>query len=260
MSAFPPYTKYIFQGRSGWIVDWRVSAVPHELIGIGHTDFISPWRDPYVHFHRESEEFYLIKHGELELLIDGEIVDLQPDELLMVLPQVSHAVVGGRGAIEHFGLRAPFLNDKQITAEVPAPFQNASSRAARELKAGWGCRIPLTAAENRNCWLIGWGQARYLSTHLILAYLNFPTHEAANAGIGTRLRMHYHQRSWEYYVALKGKKVLQIEDDLVSVAAGEILEVPPRVRHNVHSREAPYEGFTIRVPALGENDKVEREV
>jgi mannose-6-phosphate isomerase-like protein (cupin superfamily) len=92
---------------------------------------------------------------------------------------------------------------------------------------------------------------------LIVAYLNFPTTEAANAGIGTRLRMHYHRTAWEYYVALAGRKVLQVEEELVDVEAGEILEVPPMVRHNVHHREAPYEGFTLRAPVTTDDDKGE---
>jgi mannose-6-phosphate isomerase-like protein (cupin superfamily) len=125
------------------------------------------------------------------------------------------------------------------------------------LEAGWGCRIPLTAARNQNCWLIGRGAARHPSGHLIMAYLNFATHQEANAGIGTRLRMHYHRTAWEYYIVLEGRKVLQIEDDLVEVNAGEIVEVPPMLRHNVHHREAPYEGFTLRVPVTGDDDKVE---
>jgi mannose-6-phosphate isomerase-like protein (cupin superfamily) len=56
-----------------------------------------------------------------------------------------------------------------------------------------------------------------------------------------------------------GKKILQIEDDLVTVDSGEIVEIPPMVRHNVYHREAPYEGFTIRVPVTDGSDKVEDE-
>jgi hypothetical protein len=43
----------------------------------------------------------------------------------------------------------------------------------------------------------------------------------------------------------------------MDVEAGEILEVPPKVRHKVIWREAPYEDFTIRVPASAGSDKVE---
>jgi len=251
------YTKYIFEGRSGGIVDSRLTSVPHNLFGIGHTALIPPWSDPCLHLHHESEEFYLLLHGELELHVDGAHVNLQPAELLMIHPQVAHAVVGGQGQIEYFGFRAPFLNDKQVTGELPPRIPIPSSQPERGLAADWGCRIPLTEPENQNCWLIGCGAARHPSRHLILAYLNFPTEETSNAGIGTRLRMHYHRESWEYYIALKGRKTLQIEDELVNVEPGGILEVPPMVRHNIYRREAPYEGFTIRVPIMSESDKVE---
>jgi|RhiMetdeSRZDD1v2_1073273.scaffolds.fasta_scaffold637385_2 mannose-6-phosphate isomerase-like protein (cupin superfamily) len=254
------YTKYIFQDRSGGIVDRRVTAVPHNLFGIGHTAFVSPWSDPCLHLHQKSEEFYLLRHGALELYIAGVFVDLQPNELLMILPQIPHAIVGGHGRIEYFGFRAPFLDDKQPSGELPSRFPNMFRPTKRELKEEWGCRLPLTALENQNCWLIGWGAAKYESKHLILAYLNFATFEEANAGIGTRLRMHYHRGSWEYYIALRGNKTLQIEDELVNVAAGEIVEVPPMVRHNVYRREVPYEGFTIRVPIMSDRDKVEDDV
>jgi mannose-6-phosphate isomerase-like protein (cupin superfamily) len=237
-------------------VDSRATTIPHGLLGLGHTAFISPWQDGNIHLHRQSEEFYLLRHGGLELSIDGTLVDLQANELLMVLPAVPHAVVGGHGRIEHFGIRAPFGDDKVVVGAIPSQIPGFQSRE-RELIAEWGCRIPWSAAANQNCWLFGWGAAKHPSRHLIFAYLNFPTSELANAGMGTRLRMHYHKQSWEYYIAIKGRKVLQIEEQLVNLDAGEILEVPPLVRHNIHHREAPYEGFTIRVPIVSENDKVE---
>ena len=254
------YTKYVYQGRSGGLVDPRLTPVPHTLFGIGHTAFVSPWSDPGLHLHQESEEFYLLRHGRMDLYVAGAFVDLQPDELLMIFPHVPHAVVGGHGKIEHFGFRAPFLNDKQKAGELPSRIPNRFAQPERELNEEWGRRIPLTAPKNQNCWLIGRGDAKHPSRHLILAYLNFSTLEEANAGIGTRLRMHYHQESWEYYFALKGRKTLQIEDELVNTDAGEIVEVPPGVRHTVHSREAPYEGFTIRVPIKSDGDKVEDDI
>jgi mannose-6-phosphate isomerase-like protein (cupin superfamily) len=250
------YTKYTFRGRSGWIVDPRVRNLSHNYLGLGHTAAVSQWSDPCLHLHRESEEYYLLLRGELQFCVAGVLVTLQPDELLMVLPQVPHAVIGGQGPIEHFGFRTPFVEDKQIVGEIP-PMIPVADENGRAIKTDWGSRIPLSSVENQNCWLIGWGEAKHASGHLILAYLNFPTHEEANAGLRTRSRMHHHQRSWEYYVSLRGRKFLEIEDEKVCVEAGEILEVPPKVRHNVNGREAPYEGFTIRVPASAESDKVE---
>ena len=81
--------------------------------------------------------------------------------------------------------------------------------------------------------------------------------EGANAGIGTRHRLHLHKESWEYYAVLEGAKILQVEDELLPVEAGDILEIPPGVRHTLHSRRAPFRGLTFRVPILGGSDKVE---
>lgn len=123
------------------------------------------------------------------------------------------------------------------------------------MRRDWGYRIPLDDARNRNCWLIGLGVARFHSPHFLLAYLDFPTEEAANAGLGTRHRLHLHERSWEYYVVLQGTKTLRIEDELVTFQAGEMVEVPPGARHTLHGRQAPYRGLTFRVPILP--DKIE---
>ena len=47
------------------------------------------------------------------------------------------------------------------------------------------------------------------------------------------------------------------EDDRLTVEAGEMLEVPAGVRHTIYGRQAPYRSFTVRVPILAHNDKVE---
>jgi len=43
---------------------------------------------------------------------------------------------------------------------------------------------------------------------------------------------------------------------MVEIRPGEILELPPQVRHTLYGRQAPYEGLTFRVPG-GFDDKVE---
>jgi mannose-6-phosphate isomerase-like protein (cupin superfamily) len=247
--------KYRFQGTSGYLVAPQEAS--HELLAIRHSARVASWADPDIHIHQSSEEFYILLHGELGLLVDGVLVTLKPMEVLMVKPQVPHAIVRGAGSIEHFGLRAPALDDRQAVGNPPEELPPASKEESRELWCDWGYRIPLEEERNRNCWLIGYGAARFPSAHLILAYLDFPTVEAANAGIGSRHRLHLHQASWEYYVVLEGTKTLRVEDELVTIEAGEMLEVPPGVRHTLHSRQAPYQGFTLRVPILAYDDKVE---
>lgn len=247
--------KYRFQGCSGYLV--APPEASHELVAIRHSARVAPWADPDVHIHQGSEELYILLHGELGLLVSGELVTLKPMEVLMVKPRVPHAIVRGEGSIEHFGLRAPALGDRQTVGKPPEKLPPACMEESRALRCDWGYRIPLEEKRNRNCWLIGYGAARFPSAHLILAYLDFPTVEAANAGIGSRHRLHLHQASWEYYVVLEGTKTLRVEDELVTIEAGEMLEVPPGVRHTLYGRQAPYQGFTVRVPILAYDDKVE---
>jgi mannose-6-phosphate isomerase-like protein (cupin superfamily) len=215
---------------------------------------IPPWSDPHLHQHTSAEEFYLLRQGQLSLVIKDFRINLQPNELLMIRPAIPHSVVGGKGKIEHFGIRAPGIDDKQILGELTSdlPLQGESERM---ISGDWGHRIPLDAPQHKNCWLIGAGSALYESQYLTMAYLDFLTYEAANAGIGTRHQLHSHQYSWEYYTVLQGVKVLLIEGEQVPIYAGDILVVPPNVKHTLYSRQAPYQGFTIRVP-VGWGDKV----
>ena len=255
MSNHVKYTKYTFRGRSGYVVPHNSDAL-RELIAIGHTASVAPWTDPDVHMHEGSEEYYVLLQGELWILVAEFLVTLRSREILMVRPQVPHAIVRGEERIEHLGIRVPALSDKRAVGRIPAELPRVGEENERELRCDWGYRIPLEDVRNQNRWLIGLGSARFQSSHLILAYLNFPTAEAANAGIGTRHRLHLHERSWEYDTVLEGTKTLWIEDELVELKAGEILEVPPRVKHTLHGRKTPYKGFTLRVP-VALDDKVE---
>jgi hypothetical protein len=53
------------------------------------------------------------------LLLEGAFFTLKPGEALMVKPQIPHAVMGGRGTIEHFILRMPAMDGRQTTEKVP---------------------------------------------------------------------------------------------------------------------------------------------
>lgn len=244
------YSTFDFQNTTGYILTH-----PQGLIALGHTASVLPWSDPNIHLHTDSEEYYFLLNGQLEFLIGEFRLTLHPNEILMLKPAVPHAVVGGTGKIEHFGIRTPALDDKQIVGEIKKDLPHLYENE-RLISGEWGHRIPLELPVHKNCWLIGAGSALYKSQHLIMAYLDFPTEAEANAGIGIRHQLHLHQKSWEYYFVLKGEKdILLIEDTHVAIRAGEMLEVPPNVKHTLRSRGAPYLGFTIRVP-VELNDKI----
>ena len=239
--------KYTFRGHTGYLIHPALTNQPQNLLALGHTAAVTPWRDDSLHLHTHSEEYFLLWQGVLEFQVHDFRFTLHAGEMLVLRPLVPHAIVGGQGEIEHFGMRAPILKDKQVAGEIP---QNAPLKFedARLLTREWGNRIPLNLPQHQNCWLLGAGSAQFPSAFLSLAYLDFPTSAAANAGIGPRHQPHYHQQSWEYYIVLQGAKTLQVEEELVTMEAGEILEVPPQVIHSLSNREAPYRGLTIRVP------------
>jgi hypothetical protein len=90
--------------------------------------------------------------------------------------------------MEHFVFRAPALADRQALGPPPrdpAPLEDD----ARELRRFWGYRTSLLDPANCNCRLVGNGEARFPSRHLSLAWLDMPTEEQANAGLGTRHRL-----------------------------------------------------------------------
>jgi mannose-6-phosphate isomerase-like protein (cupin superfamily) len=208
---------------------------------------VPPWRDHEYHLHDDSEEYYFVFNGELHLQVADAFISLKTREALMVKPGVPHAVVGGKGSIEHFVLRLPAHEDRQHVGELPHQTFRSVNETKRELLSDWGCRIPLTEGKNQNCWLFGFGEALFHSAFMCLAYLNFPSVDSVNADIHPH-RMHLHQESWEYYAVLSGSRVLQVEETLVEVSAGQILEVPPEVKHRLYATETPFEGFTFRTP------------
>ncbi|MFQ5978344.1 MAG: cupin domain-containing protein [Candidatus Heimdallarchaeota archaeon] len=241
----PPYAKYSFLEHTGYLITPKIS---QKLIAVGHTSSVPPWMDPELHFHAHSEEYYLLLQGHLNLLVDQELIELRANEILMVKPGIPHAIIGGQGAIEHFGIRAPALEDKNPSGEVPRKRPQTVKDQSREIICNWGYRIPLDSPVNQNCWLLGAGTARFQSNYLSLAYINFPTSKAANAGIGTRHQLHLHQKSIEYYIILEGTLTLQVEDRYVVIKKGEVIEVSQSTCHTLHSRIAPYRAFTLRVP------------
>lgn len=208
-----------------------------------------------MHLHADAEEYFFVFQGELRLMIEEAVFTLRPDEALLVRPEVPHSTVGGRGPIEHFVLRMPAYDDRESVGEVPDDVPRATAEDERGLERDWGCRVPLTETPYQNCWLFGVGEVRFRSDHIYLAYLNLPTEESAVANWRSHPhQLHAHRESWEYYTVLARKKTLRIDDTPVGIEAGEILEVPPGVKHVAEAIETPYQGFTFRAPRR--DDKV----
>ena len=163
------YSKYTFRDFTGYIVAPWISGVTHKVVTIRHSASVEPWIDRDIHLHSDSEEYYFLFRGKLELLVDGSMLTLRPYEVLSVRPETPHAVVGGDGPIEHFVIRMPALDDRQITGKIPAGPFLVTNEVKRDVQLDWGCRVPLKETWFQNCWLFGVGQARFHSDHRCLA-------------------------------------------------------------------------------------------
>ena len=66
--------------------------------------------------------------------------------------------------------------------------------------------------------------------------------------------LHYHERSKEIYIILKGGLTLKVGEESVYVGANRMLVVEECVPHTIEDFHLPIEFITIRAPA--EDDKV----
>ena len=72
------YSKFTFRGASGYIVAPWISGLTHELMAIRHSACVPPWTDRDVHLHSDSEEYYLVLEGELQLVVADSATTLSP--------------------------------------------------------------------------------------------------------------------------------------------------------------------------------------
>ena len=195
MTSPLPSRTLSFQNSSGYLVSPRESG--HYLRSVRRSSIESPWSDHDLHAHTRSDEIHLLIQGQLDLVVADARAALCPGEMLLVKAGIVHSVVGGVGPIEHFGFRAPALDNR--VSHLPRTQADilATQHPQPAPDDGWGCQIQLADLENRNCWLLGAGSARYRSPHFLFVFLELPTRAEATAGIGTRLQMHHHRESWE---------------------------------------------------------------
>lgn len=42
---------------------------------------------------------------------------------------------------------------------------------------------------------------------------------------------HYHRRTWEYYFVAEGRGEMDLDDETIAIAKGDLIVVPPETRH-----------------------------
>ena len=71
-----------------------------------------PWSDPGPHFHRDSDEMFVVLDGALLVAVDGESVRVGAGEFCCFPAGLLHEIVAIETPLRTFMIRAPSIDDK----------------------------------------------------------------------------------------------------------------------------------------------------
>jgi quercetin dioxygenase-like cupin family protein len=80
-------------------------------LGISHFRYAANLRSPVGHSHREQEEAYVVVAGSGRLLLDGELHNLRPWDVVRVAPEVVRAFEAGPDGLEILAVGGPRPDD-----------------------------------------------------------------------------------------------------------------------------------------------------
>jgi mannose-6-phosphate isomerase-like protein (cupin superfamily) len=256
------FSLYDLNDKSGWILSSfkeKDNVYYSPLLQFGQTNLVDPWQDPNFHHHTVSLELYLLVKGEMWHIVNNIPIRMKGCSLLVVMPGVSHSVIGGRGKISHYGMKIPHSSDKKIIDESPKNLdilmkKVSSIKETINLNPSLGFYIDFNKKENQNRWILGYGEAMFETYVLSLAYMNFQT-EADFKSDNHLNELHVHTKSTEWYLTIEGIQKLTVDHQEVSVKEGNLLRVNKNISHKLLYYSYPFKGVTIRTPNVS-NDKV----
>ena len=259
------YELFNLNELNGWIIgsDFDIKTPYYSsLLQLGRTNYLYPWKDPKMHYHTQSIEIYLVLHGELWIIVDKIAVKLKEKSILLVHPGIFHAVIGGKGLIQHYGMKIPSKGDEKVIKENNDDYEKIigfitksgfNQSPYRQLDPSKGFIADLEEEGNINRWLIGLWDVKYETEKFCFAYINFKTIEEEKANNHPD-HLHYHSKSTEWYFTFKKSQEILVNDKIVKVPEDYLLKIPKGVPHKQSSMSFPFEGATIRTPIL--DDKV----
>jgi mannose-6-phosphate isomerase-like protein (cupin superfamily) len=85
-----------------------------------------PWADPGAHFHRESDEMFVVLEGALLVAVDGETVRVGAGEFCCFSAGLVHELVSIETPLRTLMIRAPSVDDKVYPAGGGSPEPRAA--------------------------------------------------------------------------------------------------------------------------------------
>lgn len=110
---------------------WKLDEIPDERSICGYRKKLTTKEDfplasfllvfvseAQEHYHEQTTEFYYILEGNGHLVLDGEIIAVGPQNLVMIKPGIRHRAMGDLKVliigIPPFDIEDQFLTDKKI--------------------------------------------------------------------------------------------------------------------------------------------------
>lgn len=250
---------YDLKDKRGWIIGcFKEKNNYDSYLQLGKTSFIEPWSDPDIHYHTQAQELYIVLNGEMWIQVgDDTILRVKEKGLLLVQPNVPHSVIGGKGKIQHIGIKVPHEKDKKINVrknESAINEEYIQKYNRNSINSSKGFLADLNDNKNQNCWLLGLGTATYKTKELCLAFMSYADENEMKKDEHDD-SLHYHSKSTEWYLSIKGDQEILVEEDQITVPEGCLLKIPTMKAHKILSYSYPFEGFTMRTPIFL-NDKV----
>ncbi|MHA1952844.1 MAG: hypothetical protein ACXAAM_04180 [Candidatus Heimdallarchaeaceae archaeon] len=251
------YTLYELVNKQGWILSSfkeKDDIDYSPLLQFGRTNFQDPWQDPNFHSHTVSLEVYFLIEGEFWVVVDDIPIVMKGRSLLLIQPGISHSIIGGKGKIQHFGMKIPHQEDEKIIDKKHRDISSMldlmkDDNMENNLDPSIGFFVDLNKKKNQNTWQVGIGHAFYYTEEFCLAYVNLQSEEGLRA-VDHKETYHYHKQSTEWYLTLKGEQNFLIDGDNLTTKASTLLKVNEGTPHKVISRKYPFEGVTIKTPVI----------
>ncbi len=259
------YNLNVVEGESWYLSCFKNEKDPNfsPILQLRCSNYVDPWEDSSFHYHTISQEIFILLDGELWMIINDKPLTLRNRNILLVQPEVSHSIVGGRGKIRHLVFKIPHKEDKWILTKSKINYNKiridmTNKYFKANIDSSIGFFADLNKKKYQNRWLLGIGEALYKTKHLSLAYMNFKDKDDYIA-TNHKETYHYHLASTEWYFTIKGYQKLLINNDEITIYPGYLLRIPEKSSHTLLLYSYPFEGITLRTPIIPEDKVILRE-
>jgi len=70
--------------------------------------------DPYLHYHKKAEEYYISLEGSLTIQVNSNFIKVEPYQLLKINPKTPHGIVCVETPFRGFTIRVPLTLDDKV--------------------------------------------------------------------------------------------------------------------------------------------------